>query len=339
MSTVADWTRAQELVSDGQRLEAIKVLSEANRRERDPAIERLLVQLRHDAWSEVDPDCPPLVWNPRCPDRFEGITGEVPEVEARDLDAESIRAAIQHHGALIVRGLFSHEWCARLREGIDRSWDAIGRYRETKQFDPIWFDPIDTSEYGLTMASRTWVIASGTSYVPDSPRLLFDFIEALEEHHVRRVVGEYFGEAAALSLIKAAQRRLPPHATGGWHQDAAVYGIDARTINFWIPVSRCGDVAPGLAIWPRRLERILATAGSEGVAEFTADDDEVAALVAELPAACPVFDEGDAVIFDQMLLHQTSASPDFTEERYGFECWFFAQSHYPNPKRFIPLVY
>ena len=53
--------------------------------------------------------------------------------------------------------------------------------------------------------------------------------------------------APAMSLMKVSQRRLPPDAKGGWHQDAAVYGAEARTLNFWTPVSRCGDIAPSFA--------------------------------------------------------------------------------------------
>jgi hypothetical protein len=156
---------------------------------------------------------------------------------------------------------------------------------------------------------------------------------------VKRVVTDYFGESPALSLIKIAQRRLAPEASGGWHQDAAVYGADARTLNVWVPVSRCGDIAPGLEMWPRRLDHIVETIGSEGVAEFFARKSEVAKLTDQLAPARPVFDAGDAAIFDQFLLHRTAAGPAFSETRYGFESWFFAPSTYPDPNRWIPLVY
>jgi hypothetical protein len=56
-------------------------------------------------------------------------------------------------------------------------------------------------------------------------------------------------------------------------------------------------------------------------------------------AVAPVFEPGDAAIFDQFLLHQTAAGPDYREVRYGFESWFFAPSTYPDPNRWIPIVY
>jgi hypothetical protein len=115
--------------------------------------------------------------------------------------------------------------------------------------------------------------------------------------------------------------------------------MNARTLNVWVPVTRCGDVAPGLSMWPRRLDGLVKTVGTEGVEEYTALIEDVERLTAEVPPSSPVFEAGDAAIFDQFLLHETYASPDFTERRYGFESWFFAPSTYPDPMRWIPLVY
>jgi hypothetical protein len=330
--------RAEELLRAGRALEAIEELSAANRNVADPHIERCLVQLRHAAWAELDRTPPVKAATDEVPDLFKGEAG-IPEVPASELTAGMIRSAVQNHGSLVARGLFTPEWCARLREDIDRSWDAFERFRATKQTDPAWFDPMDTDAYGLTMRDRSILMAGGTGYVPDSPRLMFDLLEAFDVSGVKRIVGDYFGEPPALSLVKLAQRRLAPHATGGWHQDAAVYGKTAETLNVWVAVSRCGDVAPGLEMFPRRLEELVGTRGGEGVDEFAALTDEVALLTGEVAPARPTFEAGDAAVFDQLLLHQTAASSEFTEMRYGFESWFFAPSTYPDPDRWIPLTY
>ena len=337
-STASLLARAGDLAGAGEALEAIEELTAANREHPDPAVERELVRLRNAAWPEIDRSGPGEAWDPTSPDLFPGVEG-IPEVPAAELDVGTIRSAIGHHGGLVVRGLLSPSWCERLREGIEQSWKAIAAFRETRQRDAAWFDPLDTDEYGLTMMARAFIMASGTGYVPDSPRLLFDLLEAFDRCGMKQVVTDYFGEVPALSLVKLAHRRLEPDARGGWHQDAAVYGMNARTLNVWVPVSRCGDVAPGLAMWPRPLDHLVKTVGTEGVDEYRAVAEDVALLTDEVPPSCPVFDAGDAAIFDQFLLHQTNASPDFTEPRYGFESWFFAPSTYPDPKRWIPLVY
>lgn len=329
--------RADELVRAGHALRAVTELTDANRDDPDGRIERALVRLRQAAWPEVVPRTDPAP-NGTVPDLFPGERG-LPEVAAADLSAEVIASAIAHHGALVVRGLFSDARCAHLRDSIDRCWDAIERFRKTQERDPAWFDPIDTDAYGLTMMSRKIIMAGGTGYVPDSPRLLFELLDAFDEAGVKRVVTDYFGEPPALSLVKLAQRRLAPSASGGWHQDAAVYGRTAQTLNFWVPVSRCGDVAPGLEMVPRPLDHLVGTHGTEGVDEYSALSDDVDGMLADTPAVRPIFAAGDAAVFDQMLLHQTAASPEFTETRYGFESWFFAPATYPDPNRWIPLTY
>ncbi len=44
----------------------------------------------------------------------------------------------------------------------------------------------------------------------------------------------------------------------------------------------------------------------------------------------PVFAPGDAVIFDQYLLHRTGVKDGLTKDRYALEAWFFAPSHFPE---------
>ncbi|MDH3706272.1 MAG: phytanoyl-CoA dioxygenase family protein [Acidimicrobiia bacterium] len=329
--------RADALATEGHTRAAIELLTDANRATADPVLARHLVRLRHDAWSEIERSGPDG-WDRDVPDLFAGVD-RIPEVDAGELTAEMIRSAQLHHGGLVVRRLLSQEWCERLKVSVDRAWEAIERYRETKQLDPDWFDPLDLDQYGLTMASRAWVLNSGTGYVPDSPRLLFELLEAFDDSGIKPVIADYFEEEPALSWIKLAQRRLAPDAKGGWHQDGAVYGMTARTLNLWLPITRCGDVAPGLEMYPRRLDDMVDTMSDTGTEGFSATADAVQALTDEVPADRPVFEAGDAALFDQFLLHQTAAGEHYTEQRYGFECWFFAPSTYPEPERWIPLAY
>jgi hypothetical protein len=330
-------TTADELASSGRVTEAIDLLTAENRRERRADLECRIVELRHDAWRQLEPR-QPQEWDRPIADHFPGETG-IPELPAAELTGELIHSAMLHHGGLVVRGLVPAETCEALCDGIDRSWEAIDRYRETREFDPAWYHPLDLSRYGLTIEARTWIHGSGTAYVPDSPRLLFDLFEALDASGIKGVVADYFGEDPAMSWVKLAQRKLAPDATGGWHQDGAVYGMTARTLNLWLPVTRCGDVAPGLEMWPRRLDSMVDTMSDTGFESFSATHDAVTTLTDEVPVSRPVFEPGDGALFDQFLLHQTAASADYTRQRYGFECWFFAPSTYPDPDRWIPLTY
>ncbi len=328
--------QARRLAEERPALEAIDVLTAWNSAERDPEIERLLVRLRHQAWGEVQRAAPRDDWFPPEPDRFPGLV-TTPEVAADRCDATLLRSAVQHHGALLVRGVLSPERCAELRAGIDRAWRAIASWQETKAPDPAWFDPLPAEGFAANAIARGWGLQNGTAYLADSPGLMFGLLEGLRSAGVQQLVADYFGEPPVFSLHKTSQRKLPPDAVGAWHQDAAVYGLTTRALNLWLPVSRCGDVAPGLEIWPRRLDHVVETVGT-GIPDYETKPERIAALTTDVPSERPVFEPGDGLLFDSMLLHNTASSPDFTETRYGFECWFFAASTFPVADRFVPVV-
>jgi hypothetical protein len=328
--------RAEDLAAVGRAVEAIGLLTDANRTQQDPLIERALVSLRVRAWDQVDRSGRTRELDPVV-DLFPDESG-IPVVAVGDLDGTVMRSAIVHHGAIVVRNLLPSARCTRLREGIDKSWEAIARYQAARETNPAWFDPIQASGYGADMQSRMWGLKSGTAYVADSPRLFFELIEAFDDIGMKEIVGEYLGEPPILSLAKTAQRRLPADAVGGWHQDAAVYGATAHALDVWIPMSRCGDVAPGLELWPRRPENVLETVGP-GALEFGTRPKIVSALTKDVRPVHPVFDPGDAAILDELSLHQTYSSATFTEPRYGFESWFFMPSTFPDPELRVPIVY
>ena len=59
-----------------------------------------------------------------------------------------------------------------------------------------------------------------------------------------------------LSLHKTTLRKADPSVGGAWHQDGAFMG-EARALNLWLSLSRCGDEAPGPGHRPRRLDEIV----------------------------------------------------------------------------------
>ncbi len=44
----------------------------------------------------------------------------------------------------------------------------------------------------------------------------------------------------------------------------------------------------------------------------------------------PIFDPGDALLFDEVFLHQTGSDPEMPNPRYAIESWFFGVSSYPT---------
>jgi Phytanoyl-CoA dioxygenase (PhyH) len=136
---------------------------------------------------------------------------------------------------------------------------------------------------------------------------------------------------------KCTLRRVSPgpDAKAGWHQDGAFLGDNIRALNVWLCLSHCGRDAPGLDIVPRRLEEIVET-GTEGAVFSWSVSNAVAEEAAHGAPVRPVFEPGDVLLFDELLLHRTAFDPEMTEDRYAIESWFFGPSAYPE--RQTPLV-
>jgi hypothetical protein len=328
---------ADALVRSGQVLEAIRILSSANRSRACPAIESRLVGLRHQAWGAFENTRPVGEWPRTVPDVFGGARTP-PECDSRDLTVEAVSSAMLHHGCLIVRGLIGAGWCRRLRDDIDLGIEAARRWLSTDgtAAPSEWFSPFEPAAHELTRDARAWVVASATAYTPESPRTLFDLLEAFDAAKVDRLLAGYFGERPAFSLIKSAFRRTPPDTGGGWHQDGYVAGLGTRALNVWVALNACGSKAPGLDLVPRKMRSLLPTATGLAV-DFCISPETVAELARETPIVRPEFEAGDAMLFDQWLVHQTGWGPGMTEPRYGFECWFFAPSTFPV--KWYPFIY
>ncbi len=135
------------------------------------------------------------------------------------------------------------------------------------------------------------------------------------------------GERAFLSIGKSTLRIVPPDAGAGWHQDGSFLGPDIRTVNVWLALSDCGEDAPGLDVYPRRLNG-LAETGTRGAFDWWVVGDGVVEDMSQTaPVVAPVFKAGDAMLFDQLYLHRTGVRPGMTRERLAIGSWFFAGLH------------
>jgi hypothetical protein len=325
------------LVGEGRLLDAIAGLSAANRARQSFALEARLVELRHQAWQGLAHQPPRGDWPRPVRDLFPG-SANPPECPRSELTAERLASAIQHHGSLIVRGLFSPHWCGVLRQDIDRAMDTARQWVTAPEAPPPseWFSPFAPAQHTFSAFDRRMMSDFATAYTAESPRTLFDFLEALNEAGVDRLLAEYFDERPAFSLIKSAFRRTPPDAPGGWHQDGYVAGLTTRTVNVWAVVTPCGSSAPGLDPLPRRMDAMLPTC-KDASFDFLIPAESVAELARETPICRPEFAAGDALLFDQFLVHQTGCGGSFRETRYGFESWFFAPSTFPV--KWYPFIY
>jgi len=330
---------AYEPLESADPLAEVAELMTANRAAADPATEKRIVRLRHEAFAQLERDgeLPPLGERPG----VELPTPDgLPEVDAKDLSADALRDGILGGGSLLIRGLVDPGRAERMRAGIDRTFelrDAFMQGAAIAETTP-WFDPFAPSpDYPPDAAQWNRMKIGGHAvWAPDSPRMMFELTDAFEATGLTAAVTEYLGERPALSMNKSVLRRVSPESGTDWHQDGAFLGKGIRTCNVWIALSRCGDVAPGLDIVARRYEEIVAT-GTEGAVFPWAVSPQVVEETRDGAAiARPVFEAGDALLFDHYCLHRTAVDPAMTADRYATETWCFAPSVYPD--KTVPLV-
>ncbi len=333
------------VADEGPALERIDTLTAANREQPDGSRESRLVVARNEAFRELRREAPAdapemrAEMPPEARSAYEVIDG-LPTIDATGLSAEAIRAAFLEAGALLVRGLLPAARAGELARGIDEAFAGRDAHldgtpiRKTKP----WFEPFTPAPEWRT-TGKEWnrhVRGGGSVWVADSPRMMFRLLEAFDEAGLRELVADYLGERPVLSMKKSVLRRVEPGGGTSWHQDGAFLGDGLRTLNVWIALNRCGDVAPGLDVVPRRLTEIVPTGTEGAMFDWSVSDRLVAELVGDMPIPSPTFDPGDALLFDHLCLHRTAMKPGMSEPRYATETWCFAGSTYPDQQ--IPLV-
>ena len=228
-----------------------------------------------------------------------------------------------------------------LVDGIDRSFAAFDATQQGpgEADETQWFEEFEPTEHHRHLAPgvRTFVRSGGGVFAADSPPVLFDLLEAVEASGITAIVTTYLGERPALSLKKTTLRRVTKKSSdASWHQDGAFMGTDIRSVNLWLPLTRCGVDAPGLDILPCRLDGLVETGTEGAVFDWAASAKMVEQAGGGVKICRPVFEAGDALLFDHLFMHRTAAEASMTRDRHAIEMWFFAPSLYPS--REIPLV-
>lgn len=326
--------RATELAERGEHRAAVDLLQAIAIADGDPEAERLLPRLRHRAVAAMaggpQGAPPPVVDDPF-------VDGEVPEVGRDGLDAATLRAAISRHGCLLVRGFIDPAASAVLVDHIGRALEARDAHLEDPSATSPWYEPFEAADgYSFGAMERTFVRSLGGLLAIESPRTLARVLDAFERVGLRDLLHDYFGEPPVLSAKKSTLRRTAPDAPTEWHQDGAFLGAATRSLNVWVSLTPSGVTAPGLDVIPHAFDDIVETGTEGSLFPWSVAPAQVSAS-AGVPHASPVFAAGDALLFDQMLLHRTGVRPEMTDTRYAIESWFFAPSTYPFEQ--VPVLY
>ena len=334
---VAVLARCDELAAAGRTVEALDLAAAAERRRPDPRLEERLVELRVAAFA---PPAAPgrSAWPPRVEDRFPGVEGP-PEVAVDELTADVLSSAIVHHGSLVVRGLVPPARAAELREVADRAFEA--RAQASAGADPATTTPWYLPSRRGKGVHEAFGQANHVRLV-DTPRGLAELTGTFVEVGVADVVADVLGERPALSTHKASMRRLPAEGPGApspdldYHQDGAFLGAGIRTVNIWLALTPCGRDAASLDVVPHRIDHVVPPGTDGALFDWMLSRSTVARLAGPGGVAHLDFAAGDALLFDELLVHRTGAFEGMTAPRYATETWLFAPSSYPDEH--VPLL-
>lgn len=330
--------RAHELLGRGDFTGAIACLRRACRDQQDFAYLKLLAECRYQAYVAEPPQSSLVgAWAPALADIFGDVEG-IPEIEAAQLDAQTLAEGIRRHGALLVRGLLPETRASQLAAGIEQALQLCEAwYRDGGELpDTAWYSRLPLAEGCELSVARNWVENAGGVWAADSPRMLYELTELYGASGVLAAIAGYFGERPMLSVGKSTLRRVP--ATQGiadWHQDGAFMGSDIRSVNVWLSLSHCGEDASGLEFLPRRVPAVLPTGSHGAHFDWSVGPGMVEQAAAGVATVSPVFAPGDALLFDHFFLHRTGVPPGISKPRYAIESWFFAPSAYPAQQ--VPL--
>ena len=293
--------------------------------QRDREAERRVLRLRHiagiramqDAEGGAEFAAPAVASLPEA----DGL----PEFARDALTPGLLRAGILRDGCVLVRGLADRDRALAFADQIDRAF----RERESGAPEDGYYEEFVPSPPYTTIDGREWIQEGGGVLAADSPTVAFDMFELFREADLAPLVDGYLGEPGLISVHKTTLRKAAPSVPGAWHQDGTFMG-PVRSLNLWLSLSRCGDVAPGLDIVPRRLDHLVAAGTDDAMLEIQTATAKVLEAAGDTPILRPIFEPGDALLFDELFLHQTASDPSMPHPRYAIENWFFGASSFPE---------
>jgi len=308
--------------------EEIERLSASNRDERDLDNERQLLWLRHLAGMRALEEAGTAEF--AAPDAGGLPTADgLPEFTRADVTPGVLRAAILRDGCALVRGLIDRAAALRFADGIDRAFAERERIQAGDAAPGAYYSEFEPHPDSKAEFGRSWIQEGGGVLAADSPTVAFEMLELFRAADLGPLVDGYLGEAGLISAHKTTLRKAAPTVPGAWHQDGAFMG-PVRSLNLWLALSRCGDVAPGLDLVPRRLDYLVASQTDEAILDFQVSQAKAEEAAGDKPIIRPIFEPGDALFFDEMFLHQTASDPSMPNPRFALESWFFGSSAFPD---------
>lgn len=218
-------------------------------------------------------------------------------------------AALARDGFAIMRGFLRPLEAKLLRELVGAIYQEMAT---TDHFPDEQMADHFRRWHGVALAHMDEFLAARQSPMLPSYRRLLSLIA----WRTRRRVGigwQLYLERCYFRRHYGAGKSVP------WHIDADAAALDrGNCINVWLPIERVGDRLPSLEL----------VRGSHHAMRFVPQlrgDDrsrDISFVRAFGPSSAPILDPGDAIVFDQFLLHRTQCVEHDDFERSACEFRF-----------------
>lgn len=260
---------------------------------------------------------------------LDALESSRPIIEAADLTPERFGDLMRGNRCLLVRNLFGPAEVTALRDAAARTYTfydwAMGEIRAGRPAptDASFITPDGLGKARDELANFRRFGSLLLGYCPYAVGVVSTI---LSQNPIKACVEDYFGQPIGLSL-NASSIRLSETSSDVrrvFHQDGSFLGgVDTETINCWVALDDCGVDAPGLEVFPQRIDDLLPAGEPGAVTGWEVAESAAYARMGADKAWFPTFKAGDAFLFDHLHLHRTHLTPAMTRNRFAAECWMF----------------
>lgn len=264
----------------------------------------------------------------------------MPETTPQEIDRSVLGERWEQEGVVVLREICDRSRLAALLTAAERVYLEIHSARDANPPGCVADVPAGVRSYRPTASSMLVESIAGQDAIGELLAPLNDLLRML------------LHDAVVCNLDQAWLRRQYPakaapagHHPHGWHQDGAL-GFDFTAspgprddsallpiLTAWIPLTACGEDAPGLEYVARRSARLLP------VEELSSEQ-----VHATFPDECfhtPRLQAGDVILFWGDVVHRTHLTATMNATRTSIEFRFLAAERIPDRianDRYLPLT-
>lgn len=243
-------------------------------------------------------------------------------------NAKNIKRIVDKNGFALVRNFLSKSLSNELREIVERV--------TTNGFEK---EVIDKDLFPVSKAAQLFIHHTGSALVLESPKCAKKLLDTFDR--MKPFLKHYFGDDVCISSPKWTLRRTSGIKVPGWHQDGYFMNKGGRYLNMWIALDDCGEgePLPGMTfkLSPERtfykVDKKKFFYDKKSVPNILIDDD----TVKHKENFVPHFKQGDAIFFDEYIVHSTEFRSQINEnlKRHAIEMWFHphcaSENEYSEP--------